>query len=147
VGSTNGRNCRLEPGSEKRPANGWNHRTEKSGGKIDSGLSFSTASLGGMSQLEVPMDSDLNDLSREQLIAELVKLRNAVRVHRDSTGHDLCWPHPALWDLLPEKSSVRPVVPEWPVFLHGCLKYRQSLDEQLPDAPRSSEEFSGHDGA
>jgi hypothetical protein len=100
-----------------------------------------------MSQLEVPMDSDLNDMSREQLFAELVKLRNAVRVHRDSTGHDLCWHHPALWDLLPEKSSVRPVVPEWPVFLRGCLKYRQSLDEQLPDAPRSSEELPGRDGA
>lgn len=93
------------------------------------------------------MDSDLGDLSREELLAELIKLRNAVRAHRDSTMHELCWHHPALWDLLPEKSSVRPVVPEWPVFLRGCLKYRQSLEEQLPDAPRSREEFSGRDGA
>jgi hypothetical protein len=89
------------------------------------------------------MDSDLNDLSREELIAELVKLRNAVRAHRDSTGHALCWHHPALWGLLPEQSSVSPVVPAWPVFLRGCLQYRQSLDEQLPDVPRSDEEFSG----
>lgn len=100
-----------------------------------------------MSQLEIPVDSDLYDLSREDLLAELIKLRNAVRAHRDSTMHDLCWHQPALWDLLPERSSVRPVVPEWPVFLRGCLKYRQSLDEQLPDAPRSDEEFSGRDGA
>jgi hypothetical protein len=28
-------------------------------------------------------------------------------------------------------------VPTWPEFLRGCLRYRQSLDEQLPDAPRS----------
>ena len=26
--------------------------------------------------------------------------------------------------------------------LRGCLRYRESLDAQLPDAPRSSEEFS-----
>lgn len=90
------------------------------------------------------MDSDLNDLSRDELIAELIKLRNAVRTHRDSTGHGLCWHHPALWSLLPEQSSSSPVVPEWPVFLRGCIKYRQSLDEQLPDAPRSDKEFANN---
>lgn len=90
------------------------------------------------------MDSDLNDLSRDELIAELVKLRNAVRAHRDSTGHDLCWHHPALWDLLPEKSDASLVVPAWPVFLRGCIKYRQSLDAQLPDVPRSDKESSEH---
>jgi hypothetical protein len=93
------------------------------------------------------MDSDLDGMTREQLLEALVRLRNAVRVHRDSTGHALCWHHPALWDLLPEKSGIRPVVPEWPAFLRGCLRYRQSLDEQLPDAPRSPEEHSGRDGA
>src|SRR5207245_9384228 len=30
-----------------------------------------------------------------------------------------------------------PTVPTWPEFLRGCLQYRQSLDEQLPDAPGS----------
>ena len=34
------------------------------------------------------MDSDLNDLSRGELIAELVQLRKAVRTHRDSTGRN-----------------------------------------------------------
>ena len=93
------------------------------------------------------MDSDFDNLSRDELVAELVKLRNAVRAHRDSTGHELCWHHPALWNLLPEQSSRSPVVPEWPVFLRGCIRYRQSLDEQLPGAPRSSDEFSGRGGA
>jgi hypothetical protein len=92
------------------------------------------------------MDSDLDEMSRDELLEELVKLRNAVRVHRDSTGHDLCWHHPAMWDLLPERSSIRPVVPEWPVFLRGCLQYRQSLDEQLPEAPRSNQANTGRDG-
>ena len=69
-------------------------------------------------------------------------MRAAIREHRDSTGHDLCWHHPALWSLLPEGISPSIAVPEWPQFMRGCIKYRQSLDEQAEDAPRSSEEFS-----
>ncbi len=95
----------------------------------------------------VDMDSDLDELTREQLLQALVELRNAVRAHRDSTGHALCWHHPAMWNLLPEQSSVKPLVPEWPVFLRGCLHYRQSLDEQLPNAPRIAGEFRAEDEA
>ncbi len=84
------------------------------------------------------LDTDLDAMSREELVAEVKKLRAGIRAHRDSTGHDLCWHHPALWSLLPEKTDPLPVVPEWPQFLRGCLRYRESLDEQLPDAPRSA---------
>ena len=87
------------------------------------------------------MDTDLDTLSREQLIAEVKKLRAGIRAHRDSTGHELCWHHPQLWGLLPEKTDPQPVVPDWPQFLEGCLKYRRSLDEQLPDAPRTNKRF------
>jgi hypothetical protein len=86
------------------------------------------------------MDDDLEQLSREQLLAEVKKLRQGIRRHRDSSGHDLCWHHPALWDLLPEQSDPRPTVPDWPQFLRGCIRYRQSLDDQLPGAPRSRAE-------
>jgi hypothetical protein len=89
------------------------------------------------------MDADLEGLSRKQLIAEVKRLRQGIREHRDSTGHELCWHHPALWSLLPEKSDPLPVVPEWPQFLRGCLRYRESLDEQLPQAPRSHEPYEG----
>jgi hypothetical protein len=89
------------------------------------------------------MDEDLDRMSREELIAEAKKLRQGIRVHRDNTGHDLCWHHPALWGLLPEKQDPLPTVPAWPEFLRGCIRYRQSLDEQLPDAPRSHEEYRG----
>ena len=85
------------------------------------------------------MDEDLNALSREQLIAEVIKLRQGIREHRDSSGQDLCWHHPQLWSLLPERSDPLPTVPEWPVFMAGCVRYRRSLDEQLPDAPRTKE--------
>ena len=87
------------------------------------------------------MDTDLEGMSREQLVAEVVKLRAGIRAHRDSTKHQLCWHHPALWGLLPEKTDPVPVVPGWPQFLRGCVQYRQSLDEQAPHAPRTDEPY------
>jgi hypothetical protein len=83
------------------------------------------------------VDDDLTSMTRDQLIAEVERLRAGIRTHRDSTGHELCWHHPALWGLLPEKTDPLPVVPTWPEFLRGCLRYRESLDEQLPNAPRA----------
>ena len=87
------------------------------------------------------MDTDLEAMSREQLIAEIGKLRSGIRKHRDSTGHELCWHHPDLWALLPGKSDPMPVVPDWPQFMQGCIRYRLSLDRQAPDAPRSTKPF------
>ena len=87
------------------------------------------------------MDEDLDALSRDQLISEVKQLRAAIRRHRDSTGQELCWHHPALWGLLPEKTDPLPTVPEWPQFLRGCLRYRESLDQQLAGAPRTTDEF------
>ncbi len=84
------------------------------------------------------MDEDLQNLKRDALIAEVVRLRAGIREHRDSSGHELCWHHPQLWRLLPEATDPLPVVPAWPQFLRGCLAYRESLDRQLPDAPRST---------
>jgi hypothetical protein len=87
------------------------------------------------------MDDDLESFSQERLIEEVKKLRQAIRAHRDSSGHDLCWHHPQLWSLLPEPIPPAIAVPEWPQFLRGCIKYRQSLDTQAADAPRHSKEF------
>lgn len=87
------------------------------------------------------MDDDLDVLTREQLVEEVKRLRAGIRAHRDSSGHDLCWHHPALWSLLPETLERRVAVPAWPQFLRGCIRYRQSLDEQLPDAPRTGGEL------
>jgi hypothetical protein len=87
------------------------------------------------------IDDDLSRMSREELLAEVVRLRRAIRAHRDQSRHELCWHQPDLWGLLPEKTDPLPVVPEWPQFLEGCLRYRRSLDEQAPHAPRTSEVF------
>jgi hypothetical protein len=89
------------------------------------------------------MDDDLELMSREQLISEVRRLRSGIREHRDGSGQELCWHHPKLWGLLPEKSDPLPVVPDWPQFLRGCLRYRESLDRQAPSAPRSHEEYDG----
>src|ERR1700739_3418570 len=81
------------------------------------------------------MDDDLEALSLHELVQEVVRLGNGIRRHRDSTHHELCWHHPQLWSLLPESTDPLPKVPEWPQFLRGCIRDRQSLDDQLPTAP------------
>jgi len=45
--------------------------------------------------------------------------------------------------LLPEAIAPEIAVPGWPQFLRGCVRYRQSLDEQAVDAPRTREEGGG----
>ena len=74
------------------------------------------------------MDEDLQQMSKEELLEEVRKLRSGIREHRDSTGHDLCWHHPKLWSLLPEKVQPKISVPDWPEFMRGCIQYRSSLD-------------------
>jgi hypothetical protein len=89
------------------------------------------------------MDDDLAGMDREQLVAEVKRLRAGIRAHRDSTGHDLCWHHPQLWGLLPERVDPAIAIPPWPEFLRGCLKYRESLDRQASDAPPWNAEYPG----
>lgn len=88
------------------------------------------------------LDTDLNVMSRDELVAEIKKLRAGIREHRDNSGQNLCWHQPALWGLLPERTDPIPAVPSWPQFLRGCVQYRQSLDDQAPDAPCTDEEYS-----
>lgn len=63
-------------------------------------------------------------MSREALAAEVRGLRE----HRDGTGQDLCWHHPKLWSLPPEKTDPVHAGPPWPDFMAGRVRYRQSLD-------------------
>jgi hypothetical protein len=93
------------------------------------------------------MDDDLTGMTRESLVAEVKRLRRGIREHRDSSGHDLCWHHPQLWGLLPEPIPADIAVPPWPKFLRGCLKYRESLERELPNAHRHEQEYdaSPHD--
>jgi len=87
------------------------------------------------------LDDDLLQMSRETLIDEVKRLRAGIREHRDSSGHDLCWHHPQLWGLLPERIDPKIAVPPWPKFLRGCLKYRESLEVQAPNAAVHDREY------
>ena len=77
------------------------------------------------------MDEDLEQMTRDELVREARRLRGGIRQHRDSSGQDLCWHHPALWGLLPENSDPLPSVPSWPNFMAGCIRYRQSLEDEM----------------
>ena len=91
------------------------------------------------------MDDDLLSMSPEKLIAEVKRLREGIRAHRDSSGHDLCWHHPQLWELLPERVGPEIAVPPWPKFLRGCVRYRESLDRELPNARIADREYDEAD--
>jgi hypothetical protein len=100
---------------------------------VEAGVPWTTVSE--MNPEEMAMDEDLENLGRDALIAEVTRLRRGIRAHRDSSGHDLCWHHPQLWNLLPERVDPEVAVPPWPKFLRGCLAYRRALDRELPGAP------------
>lgn len=87
------------------------------------------------------MDEDLEKLNRDELVREVKRLRGGIRAHRDSSGHDLCWHHPQLWGLLPERVDPQVAVPPWPRFLRGCVRYREALERELPNAPLEEREF------
>jgi len=87
------------------------------------------------------MDEDLEALDRAALIAEVRRLRAGIRDHRDSSGHDLCWFHPQLWGLLPERVAPDVAVPPWPKFIRGCVAYRASLGAELPNAPLADVDY------
>ena len=93
-----------------------------------------------------PPDDDLDSMDRERLVDEVRRLRAGIRAHRDASGHDLCWHHPDLWALLPERVDPRPWVPEWPRFMEGCVRYRASLAAELPEAPRRDPDLDADAG-
>lgn len=75
------------------------------------------------------IDDDINNMTREELIEEIKKLRAGIRNHRDNKGHNLCWFVPELWGLLPDKIEPSPEVPPFQEFIECCMKYRKSLDK------------------
>lgn len=69
------------------------------------------------------------------LYQRVQKLENAIRKHRDASGHDLCWENDIeLWSVLDGECVPRKEVPSWCDFIQNCAKYRASLDqERKPD--------------
>lgn len=83
-------------------------------------------------ELEHSLDDDLTLMSREALVGEVTKLRAGIRQHRSASGHDLCWHHPKLWGLLPEKYVPElSTIPERHEFLRRCEAYRLDLERKV----------------
>lgn len=81
---------------------------------------------------KLELDDDLTALDRTALENEVKKLRAGIREHRDSSGHDLCWHHPKLWALLPEKDvPALKTIPERAEFLRRCEAYRADLELEI----------------
>ena len=95
----------------------------------------------GRTRIMGRVDEDLETMDRQSLLEEVRRLRAGIRTHRDSSGHELCWHHPELWDLLPERTDPDVAVPPWPRFMRGCVAYRQALDRELGGAPVHDREF------
>jgi hypothetical protein len=85
------------------------------------------------------VDPDLHAMTVFELRTEVAKLREGIRRHRDCSGHDLCWFHPELWNLLPERNVPTPEVPPLPEFVAKCVEFRLSLEKKALDAAASKE--------
>jgi len=71
------------------------------------------------------------DINR--LRAEVEQLRQAIRDHRDSKGHDRCWLNDrALYEVLGEPIP-DPCMPERSKFLEGCRAYVDGQPTPMPE--------------
>lgn len=91
------------------------------------------------------MDEDLEAMGREQLDAEVRKLRDGIRADSQRTGHDLCWHRPELWSLVPDYVAPSPDVPRREEFIQQCELYRDSFDPPLPNGPRLESVLGMHE--
>ena len=86
------------------------------------------------------MDDDLADLSREQLVEEIhASFAKEFASTATAPVKSCAGIIPASGD---SSQSGRTRCPRCPIGLsssRGCIRYRQSLDEQLPEAPRSAQ--------
>lgn len=70
------------------------------------------------------MDNDLANMKFEDLQQEVMKLRSAIRYHRDQKGDDNCWlDSKTLYDVLPEKIGVSPELPDKQLMMINCSRY------------------------
>jgi hypothetical protein len=70
------------------------------------------------------MDHDIQGLMKHELKAEIMRLRTAIRSHRDQRGHDRCrLDDDELYGTLPEAPVADLTLPPKEEFLKGCQLY------------------------
>jgi hypothetical protein len=66
-------------------------------------------------------DSDLQTMNRLSLEKEVMRLRNAIRYHREQTLDNRCWLDDAkLYEVLPDEVLYDTTLPPKETFLHHC---------------------------
>ena len=79
------------------------------------------------------------DMTVRSLAEEVLRLREAIRRHRDKTGHELCWLNDVeLWSELGENASYpHNTLPVREEFLRQCAHYYESRIHGTPyEEPR-----------
>lgn len=77
------------------------------------------------------MNDDLRFMTQDQLVDEIMMLRNGITKHAGRKGHDCCWWSPELWSLVPGLVPANPEPPDPLEFIEKCVHYRKSLDESI----------------
>lgn len=73
------------------------------------------------------IDNDIITMSYGELQIQLLKLRNAIRQHRDEKGHDRCWmDDQRLYEVLPDKIDIDTTLPSRECFLKNCEKFYEN---------------------
>ncbi len=97
------------------------------------------------------LNVDLGGMSREQLQQEVIKLRKAIRYHRDQKGDDNCWLDDfVLYGALPEQIKANPELPDKELMMVNCSRYYdcrkagklyiplETLDESARNNPQAA---------
>ena len=71
------------------------------------------------------VDKDLENMSVAELQEEVMKLRTAIRTHRDQKDDENCWLDDGmyLYGVLPEKIGADPQLPDKQLMMQNCVKY------------------------
>ena len=71
-----------------------------------------------------PIDTDILSMGHLRALREIMRLRGAIRKHRDAKGNARCWLNDTqLYRALPEKKSADSIVLSECTFLANCKRY------------------------
>jgi len=63
------------------------------------------------------------------MIGRIKELENAIKKHREQTGHEMCWENDEeLWQVLEDGIKLDHTPPEWCEFMQKCAEYRKSRE-------------------
>ena len=94
-----------------------------------------------MTSLRHRADEDVADMSAVQIRRELLRLRKAIRKHRDAANNVRCWHNDlVLYGLLPEGSASGKMTDPEEVLLRNCKRYirRQQCHLDCPAARKKT---------